>query len=72
MLVLARQAQQTIIIGDDIVVKVVSIRGGKVKLGIQAPESMPVHRQEVYDRIEREKRTTRETEKTEPSAAWAT
>ena len=51
MLVLSRQRDESIIIGDDIVVTVVDIRGDKVRLGIQAPTEIPVHRQEVYDRI---------------------
>jgi len=41
-------------IGDDIEIKVVEIRGGKVKLGITAPQNVSVHRREVYDRIQRE------------------
>ncbi len=41
-------------IGDDVVVTIVDIRGDKVRLGIAAPQSIPVHRQEVYDAIQRE------------------
>ena len=55
MLVLSRNTEQTIMIGDDIEVKVVDIRGGKVKLGITAPRNVSVHRREVYDRMERER-----------------
>lgn len=54
MLVLSRQRDESIIIGDDIVVTVVDIRGDKVRLGIQAPMEIPVHRQEVYEAIQRE------------------
>jgi carbon storage regulator len=43
-------------IGDDIVITIVDIRGDKVRLGIQAPQHVPVHRQEVYDAIQRENR----------------
>jgi len=52
MLVLARKQNQQIVIGDDIYVKVVRLEGDVVKLGIQAPISIPVHRQEVYDEIQ--------------------
>jgi carbon storage regulator len=54
MLVLSRQRDESIVIGDDIVITIVDIRGDKVRLGIQAPVSIPVHRQEVYDAIRRE------------------
>jgi carbon storage regulator len=53
MLVLNRQKDQSIIIGDDIEITVVDIRGKKVKLGISAPPHIPVHRKEVYDSIKR-------------------
>lgn len=56
MLVLSRQKDETIIIGDDIEVTVVDIRGDKVRLGINAPKSVPVHRKEVYEQIKRENR----------------
>ena len=53
MLVLARKQNQQIVIGDHIYVKVLRMEGGVVKLGIQAPASIPVHRQEVYDEIQK-------------------
>ena len=56
MLVLSRQRDETIMIGDDIEITVVDIRGDKVRLGINAPSSVPVHRKEVYDAIKRENR----------------
>ena len=56
MLVLSRQRDQTIMIGDDIEITVVDIRGDKVRLGISAPTSVSVHRKEVYDAIKREMR----------------
>jgi carbon storage regulator len=55
MLVLSRHRDESIIIGDDIVVTVVDIRGDKVRLGIEAPTRVPVHRQEIYEAIQREK-----------------
>ena len=54
MLVLSRQKDQTIMIGDNIEITVVDIRGDKVRLGINAPTKIPVHRKEVYDAIQRE------------------
>ena len=56
MLVLSRQRDESIMIGDNVVVTIVDIRGDKVRLGIQAPEEIPVHRQEVYEAIQRENR----------------
>lgn len=54
MLVLSRQRDESIIIGDNIIITIVDIRGDKVRLGIQAPKEITVHRQEVYDAIQRE------------------
>jgi carbon storage regulator len=54
MLVLSRQRDESIMIGDTIVVTIVDIRGDKVRLGINAPAEIPVHRQEVYEAIQRE------------------
>ena len=56
MLVLSRQRDETIMIGDDIEVTVVDIRGDKVRLGINAPKEVTVHRKEVYEAIRRENR----------------
>ena len=54
MLVLSRQRNETIMIGDDVELTVVDIRGDKVRLGIKAPARIAVHRKEVYDAIKRE------------------
>lgn len=56
MLVLSRQRDETIMIGDDIEITIVDIRGDKVRLGITAPSHIAVHRKEVYDAIQRENR----------------
>ena len=56
MLVLSRQRDETIMIGDEIEITVVDIRGDKVRLGISAPTEISVHRQEVYEAIQRENR----------------
>jgi carbon storage regulator len=54
MLVLSRQRDETIMIGDEIEITVVDIRGDKVRLGINAPSRIAVHRKEVYEAIRRE------------------
>ncbi|MFL5825119.1 MAG: carbon storage regulator CsrA [Thermoleophilaceae bacterium] len=55
MLVLTRKANQSIMIGDDIEVSVLAIMGEKVRIGIEAPRSIPVFRKEVYLEIQQEK-----------------
>ncbi|WP_339734577.1 carbon storage regulator CsrA [uncultured Gimesia sp.] len=67
MLVLSRQRDESIIIGDNIVITIVDIRGDKVRLGIEAPTEIPVHRQEVYDAIQREN-AMKESEARRPSS----
>ncbi len=75
MLVLSRQRDESIIIGDNIVITVVDIRGDKVRLGIEAPrppivvpnrteapKEVPVHRREVYEAIQRENNRTPQAE----------
>ncbi len=54
MLVLSRQRDETIIIGDDVEITIVDVRGDKVRLGISAPARIAVHRKEVYEAILRE------------------
>jgi carbon storage regulator len=54
VLVLSRQRDETIMIGDDIELTVVDIRGDKVRIGIKAPAQVPVHRKEIYEAIRRE------------------
>jgi len=61
MLVLSRKRGERIVIGDSIEIVVVEIRGDKVRLGIDAPSDIPVHRQEVYDAIQREKQRKKQT-----------
>ncbi len=53
MLVLSRKKLESIIINNDITIVVVEIRGDKVRLGVEAPKEVPVHRREVYDAIKR-------------------
>ena len=66
MLVLARQKDESIMIGDTIVITIIDIRGDKVRLGIVAPANIPVHRQEVYDAIQRENRAAEKAQKKDP------
>ena len=54
MLILSRQVNQEIMIGDNIRVMVIEIRDGKVRLGITAPRDVPVHRHEIYEAIKRD------------------
>lgn len=54
MLVLSRSRDETIMIGDDIEITVVDVRGDKVRVGVNAPVHVPVHRKEVYEAIKRE------------------
>jgi carbon storage regulator len=61
MLVLSRQRDESIYIGDHIVVTVVDIRGDKVRLGIDAPRDVTVHRKEVYDLIKQEQAKSSES-----------
>jgi len=55
MLVLSRQKDESIMVGDDVEITIVDVRGDKVRLGITAPKDIPVHRREVYEAIKREK-----------------
>lgn len=65
MLVLSRTRDETIMIGDDIEITVVDIRGDKVRLGINAPAQIAVHRKEVYDAIQRENRLAAQVQREE-------
>ena len=51
MLVLSRQRDESIMVGDDVEITIIDVRGDKVRLGIIAPKNIPVHRREIYDAI---------------------
>ena len=65
MLVLSRKKNESIVINNDITIVVVEIRGDKVRLGVEAPKEVPVHRREVYDAIKRNEQLSREGDSSE-------
>jgi carbon storage regulator len=60
MLVLTRRKDESIVVGEDVEITIVEVRGNKVRLGITAPTDVPVHRREVYEAICREKKAKRD------------
>ena len=71
MLVLSRYRDESIYIGDDVVITVVDIRGDRVRIGVQAPSEVTVHRQEVYDAIKNgnHREPSLDARKTNPSSS---
>ena len=72
MLVLSRQRDESIMIGDDVEIIIVDVRGDKVRLGITAPKEIPVHRREIYDAIQREKNQKKETQEKQEKESQTT
>lgn len=57
MLILTRRVGETLMIGDDVTVTVLGVKGNQVRIGVNAPKDVAVHREEIYERIKREKET---------------
>ena len=72
MLVLSRKKNESIVINDDITIVVVEIRGDKVRLGVEAPKEVPVHRREVFDAIHRNEATPGKKAHSDANAAETT
>lgn len=54
MLILTRRVGETLVIGDDVTVSVLGVKGNQVRIGVKAPDDVPVHREEIYERIQEE------------------
>ena len=68
MLVLSRKKNESIVINNDITIVVVDIRGDKVRLGVEAPKEVPVHRREVYDLIKKNEAAAQEAQEAQDGA----
>ena len=68
MLVLTRRIGESLMIGSRVTVTVVAVKGGQIRIGVNAPKSIPVHREELYERIRREQRRLGEP-RTRPRSA---
>ena len=68
MLILTRRVGETVMIGDEVTITVLGVKGNQVRVGINAPKSVAVHREEIYERIKREQEGTSDGEATDPES----
>ncbi len=69
MLILTRRVGETLIIGDNVTVTVLGVKGNQVRIGVNAPKEVSVHREEIYERIKREKEAEGHAEPKAPSGS---
>ena len=62
MLILTRRIGETLVVGDEVTVTVLGVKGNQVRLGVNAPKDVAVHREEIYERIQKEKQGKTQTE----------
>jgi carbon storage regulator len=71
MLILTRRVGETVMIGDEVTITVLGVKGNQVRVGINAPKHVAVHREEIYERIKREQSPTDEVNENVPAAHYA-
>lgn len=71
MLILTRRVGETVMIGNDVTVTVLGVKGNQVRIGINAPRTIAVHREEIYERIKREQQGDTPSEKPKQAAEYA-
>ena len=71
MLILTRRVGETVMIGNDVTVTVLGVKGNQVRIGINAPKNVAVHREEIYERIKREQQAEHEGDQNRASSDFA-
>jgi carbon storage regulator len=71
MLILTRRVGETVMIGDDVTITVLGVKGNQVRVGINAPKHVAVHREEIYERIKREQQSSAEVAEQPKGAEYA-